>query len=214
LKFWCMSKRHFDMICQQHLPFILDKVITLDLSDGGETLEQINLLYSYISSFNQFTQLRSLELFNIQSYEGLLKLLDECRHLNNLTHLKLHYCSFQNDQIDLQSMVNNIWSLPKLTHCYFGMTIKQRCCFCMPTVISSSLECITLFQHEFEMNQINQLLEYTPRLKHLSECYLTSINDNYIASPLPTLIHLKIKFYRDDVSKLIIFLQNIPNLCH
>ena len=96
------------MLYQQHLPFIADQVIALHLSDFSKTPEQISLFLSYIPLFHQFTQLRSLELSNLESYEGLSKLLHECRHLNNLTHLNLHYCSFRNDQIDLQSIVDNI----------------------------------------------------------------------------------------------------------
>jgi hypothetical protein len=213
-KFRVMSKRNFDMICQQHLPFIADRVITLHLSNGGETPEQINLLYSYISSFNQFTQLRSLKLFSIKSFEGLLKILYECRYLNHLTHLKLHNLSFRNDQIDLQSVVDNIWSLPKLTNCSFSIEIENQRHFCIPRIISSSLECVTLFRQKFGMKQINQLLEYTPRLKRLSDCVLTPINDNYLASPLSTLIQLKISFYSDDATTLTIVLQNVPHLCH
>ncbi|CAF5028120.1 unnamed protein product, partial [Rotaria sp. Silwood1] len=33
-KFRSTSKRYFDMICQQHLPFIADRVITLHLSNS------------------------------------------------------------------------------------------------------------------------------------------------------------------------------------
>ncbi|CAF1298591.1 unnamed protein product [Rotaria sordida] len=213
-KFQSISKRNFDMICQQHLPFIADRIITLHLSNSYDTPNQINLFRSYISSFNQFTRLQSLKLFHLNSHQTLLKILTECRYLNNLTDLNLHSCSFQNDQVVLQSIVDQIWSLPKLTNCYFDISIARQHSVCLPKIISSSLECITIFYHEFEINQINQLLEYTPRLKRLLGCYLTSINDNYIAYPLPTLIDLKISFYSGDISKLIIFLQNVPNLCH
>src|SRR5690348_9438187 len=57
-----ISKRTFDIICQQHLSFIADRIIDLSLSDDDETPEQINLFLSYVPSFNQFTQLRSLTL--------------------------------------------------------------------------------------------------------------------------------------------------------
>ncbi|CAF1684293.1 unnamed protein product [Rotaria sp. Silwood1] len=213
-KFRSVSKRNFDMICQQYFPFITDRVISLHLFNSDDTPEQLNLFSSYIPSFSQFTHLQLLELFNIDSYKRLLKVLNECRHLNNLTHLKLHSCSFGNDQVDFQSIVNHIWSLPKLTNCYFGITVKNQRRFCVPTIISSSLECITLFLSELTMNQINRLFEYTPRLKRLLKCDLARINDNYKASSLPKLIHLDISFYSDDVSKLILFLQNIPNLRH
>jgi hypothetical protein len=213
-KFESVSKHNFDMICQQHLPFIANRVITLHLSNAGETPEQINLFYSYILSFNQFTQLRSLELSNLNSYQTLLKLLSECHHLNKLTHLKLHCCSFQNDQVDLQSIVDNIWSLPKLTDCDLSIYIEGRWTFCVPTIISSSLKCITIFTRQLEINEIIRLFEYTPRLKRLLGCVLSPNKDNYIATPLTTLIQLNISFDSSDISTLLVFLQNIPNLCH
>jgi len=170
-KFQSVSKRNFDMICQQHLPFIADRVIALRLSNSNETPKQINLLFSYISLFNQLTQLRSLKLFNVHSYETLSKLLDQCYHLNNLTHLNFYCYCYENDQDKFQSIVNNVWNLPKLTYCYFGIVIKKQHHFCLPTIISLSLEYVTIRPCELKMNQINQLFEYTPRLKISFDIY-------------------------------------------
>jgi hypothetical protein len=60
-RFYCfqfssITKRNFDMICQQHLPFISNQVYALSLSDAANTSERINLFFSYILSFSQFTQ--------------------------------------------------------------------------------------------------------------------------------------------------------------
>ncbi len=65
------------------------------------------------------------------------------------------------------------------------------------------------------MNQINQLFEYTPRLKYLSTFVIDLINENSNGSLLSTLIQLKMySIYSSDIWKAIIFLQNIPNLRH
>ncbi len=65
------------------------------------------------------------------------------------------------------------------------------------------------------MNQINGLFKYTPLLKCLSTFLGDLTNDNYIPSPLPTLIRLNICFVCPfDISKVIVLFQNMPNLCH
>src|SRR5690348_6410081 len=71
-QFNSVSKRSFDFICQQHLPFIADQVIALQLSDYRETPGQINLFCSYIPSLRQFTHLRWLALSNLHSNETFL----------------------------------------------------------------------------------------------------------------------------------------------
>jgi len=123
-RFYCfnfssITKRNFDMICQQHLPFISNQVYALSLSDAANTSERINLFFSYILSFNQFTQLRSLSISFIYSYQTLLKIINECQHLCNLTHLKFRYMFRDARQIDLQLIIDTIWSLPKLRYCNF-----------------------------------------------------------------------------------------------
>jgi hypothetical protein len=58
-----------------------------------------------------------------------------------------------------------------------------------------------------------RLFEYTPRLKHLSLYIKSTGDDDYIPSPLPTLVDLNISVsHRCDVSKMILLLQNVPNL--
>ncbi|CAF4619327.1 unnamed protein product [Rotaria sp. Silwood2] len=212
VKFTFVSKRHFDMICQQHLPFIANRIIALDLSDHRDTPQQIVLFLSYIPSFSRFTQLRSLTLFDLHSYESLLKLLGECCHLNNLTHLDIHSCSLSIDQVNFQLIVDNIWSLPKLINCSLYIKFQKYHLLYLPTIISLSLESITMYYGQLKMNQINQLFKYTPRLKHL-QTIGTSINDDYMPSPLTILIDLNIYFSDcSDYSKMIVFLQNILNL--
>jgi len=104
-KFQCVSKHNFDIICKQYFPLIADKVIALHHSNSDEIPKQIDLFFSSLSLFNQLTQLRSLKLFSIYSYETLSHLLDQCHYLHNLTHLDfLCYC-YGNDQDKFQSIV-------------------------------------------------------------------------------------------------------------
>ena len=210
----CSSKRQFDMICQQHLPFIADRVITLVLSDNEYRPGQINLFLSYITSFSQFIHLQSLSIFCIHSYQTLLKIVDELHYLRNLTRLDLRSCSFQNDQVDLQLINNNIWSLPKLTHCHCDVRIDRQNIFTLPTIVSTSLKHVYISGASFRWNEINRLFEYTPRLKCLRIFTIPLYDDTYQSSPILTLIDLKISSFRiSDSSKMISLLQNVPNLC-
>ena len=215
LDFRSVSKRKFDMICQQHLPFIADRVISLSLANYNDTPEQINLFNSYIPSFRQFTHLRSLSIFNLHSYQTLLKLLENCHNLNNLTRLKFFMCSFSNDQANFQLIVDSIWSLSKLSCCYFDIRIEKKRIFYIPTVISSSLEVIDIMNSKLQLNQINRLFCSTPRLKNLRTSIECISGDDYVVSPLPTLIKMNLLvFLESDASNINILLRNMPELRH
>jgi len=209
-KFNSISKRDFDKICQQHLPVMADYITTLDLSDNEETPTQIELFLSYMPSFNRFTQLRLLSVFNLRSYETLMSIIDECHHLS---HLDLFDCYFEENQIDLQLIVNHIWSLSKLIHCRIGIGIKGQNLFRTPTTISLSLEYVSIERTQVKLSQIDQLFEYTPGLKYLSISVPSFADNDYIPSSLPTLIDLSISsLLTCNASRMTNFLQNIPNL--
>jgi hypothetical protein len=176
--FSCFSKLQFDMICQQHLPFITDRVLTLTLSNNEDTPGQINIFLSYQPSFRQFIHLKSLSICFVHSYETLIKIFHELHHLFNLTHLlKLNWSSFGNDQVDLQPIVNNIWSLPKLTHCHCGTCDDPEKYFSLPTKVSTFLECVCISGLHIKWNQTHRSLEYTPRLKCL-HIFITPFEDD------------------------------------
>ncbi|CAF1034911.1 unnamed protein product [Didymodactylos carnosus] len=212
-KFNSVSKHDFDKICQHYLPTMADYIVTLNLSDNEQTPTQIKLFLSYIPSFNRFTQLRSLSLSNLRSYQTLMKIVEGCHHLCNLTHLELLYCYLQDKQIDFQLIVNHIWSLPKLIHCTIGIAIKGQCLFRTPTIISSSLEYVSIERIQIKLDQINQLFEYTPSLKCLSISVPSFIDNDYIPISIPTLMDLSISScFTCDASNMAILLQNTPNI--
>jgi hypothetical protein len=191
----------------------MNKVISLTFSDDRNTPEQMNLFISSLPSFHRFTQLQSLTLSKIHSYDTIVKLLNEFHHLYNLIHLNFYFYSFSNSSIDLQLIIDTIWSLPKLTYCYFDFTIIEQSTFCLPRVISSSLKYLYLLKNKLQWNQVNRLFQYTPELKHLSILNEPAIHDNYILLPPPSLV--KLKFYCPDKSialKFDLVLQNMSNL--
>ncbi|CAF0803015.1 unnamed protein product [Adineta steineri] len=211
-QFASISKFYFDLICQQHIPFIADKIVGICLSESYNTPEQINLFLSYIPSWNQFTCLRTLSLSNIPSLETLLKLLDICHQLCNLTHLRLSLVYLRISRPELQPVINNIWSLPKLIRCDFDIGISLDL-FCLPTTISSTLQYLSVKGHHLEWKQINRLFKSTPCLTHLSISMAMSDHDNYKLFYRPALIKLKIDvFFSSDFSQIVIFLKALPNL--
>ncbi|CAF1386135.1 unnamed protein product [Rotaria sordida] len=209
------SKHQFDIICKQHLPFISNRVTTLTLSDNEDSPGQINQLFSYIPSFRQFIHLRSLSILRVPSYHTLVKIADELHYLSNLTRLKLNICRFGNNQVNLQLVVNSIWSLPKLINCHFTALDNEQQTFTLPTKLSISLKTVYIVGQKFKWNQIYPLFECTSRLEYLRIFITPFDNNHYQSSPIPTLIKLNIACYRmSDTSKMISFLKNVPNLRH
>ena len=213
--FGFIAKRVVDNICQQHLPFIVDRVISLRLSNAIETPEMINLLLSYIPSFKRFTHLQSLTISYLYSYQTLMKILDECQHLNNLIRLDLSFCSFRDSLTNSQLIIDKIWSLPKLTHCQIHVTINGKQITSIPTIISTSLKSVVLFSSDFQWNQINRLMDYTPHMKYFSTFIKSFSIDNYTQTTLSTLT--KCNLYISDVSTVSNTnptFPNMPNLHH
>ncbi|CAF4143346.1 unnamed protein product [Rotaria sordida] len=141
--FSSISKRDFDMICQQHLPFITQRVISLSLTGNYDIPEQANFFLSYIPPFNHFIHLQLLSVEGFRSCRTLMKILDEYHHLCNLTYLTINSYNCGANQ---------------------AHTVFQ-----IPTNISSSLESASIPSHGPELNQLHTLIEYTPCLNRLHE---------------------------------------------
>lgn len=211
--FRLLSRYHFDTICQQHLPLIADRVISLSFMDNCYTIDMISLFYTYTLSFKTFISLQYLSLFNINSCEILMTILDELQNLDNLTRLTLNGDIVQNMKSDYQNIVNSIWNLPKLTHCNYQIHINGQTLFCIPTKISLSLECVLINVSFFKWNQIEGLFQCTPHLTCLSITINTFDYDNYRLCLFPMLADFTITVYHDfDVPRIFDFLKNSPNL--
>ena len=204
-----VSKRNFDTICQQHLPFLSDRVFSLSFSNDDDTPNQINIFFSYIPSFSQFTQLRLLSVEFIHSSEMLLKILDECYRLYNLTHLILDNCLFRSDQDGFQFIVDSIWSLPKLMYFSLKINDERHLRQFTPTKISCTLESVKISVQSLTLNEVNQLYECTPCLKRLS---VRILPNTYLVSTFSTLIYLNIRTHDRSEDLVLALLHNIPNL--
>ncbi len=209
-----MSKSQLDSICQQYFPSIAPRIISLCLSDNDETPQQIDRFLSHGLKIDQFIHLRSLSFYHFHSEDIMKKIMIEWCHLPYLTHLKFSECYFRYKGEDVLRMVNSIWSLSKLTHCHFDITFRWIRSFTAPTVISSSLESLSIQGIDCPLNVLTRLFLHTNRLRHL--CVHVNTQDSNVSLPLtiPSIVSLKVKFCSSEnpIDVIINLLKNMQNL--
>ena len=69
LDFRLISKTNFNRICQNYLPSIINRIISLRLSNDDDTPQQIELFLSQDYQLRQFIRLQSLSLSYLQSQQ-------------------------------------------------------------------------------------------------------------------------------------------------
>ncbi|CAF1402089.1 unnamed protein product [Adineta steineri] len=111
--FSSMKKSQFDELCQQHIPRLTNRVYGLSFAEYAQTPGQMDLFFTYIPSFEQFSGLRSLSLQNITSSETLIKVIQELPYLLNLMHLTINFYYIQEHLIDFQWYQENFVSQQK-----------------------------------------------------------------------------------------------------
>ncbi|CAF4333274.1 unnamed protein product, partial [Adineta steineri] len=165
--FRSIFKEDFDRFCRTYLPFIINRTIYLRLSDNEDAPYQYAHFQSAGFTFGQFVHLCYLRLENISSDPKINQFFfSNLYHLRNLTHLKfiscrLHAISFS----DFQAVIDQIWNLPKLTHCYFDFCFRGRSHFCIPTSVSTSLQYLIILGNWWYSNEFVDLLKKTPHLR-------------------------------------------------
>ncbi|CAF1382903.1 unnamed protein product [Rotaria sp. Silwood1] len=83
--FSSLSKRKFAMICQQHLPFICDRIITLTLTDDEDTPEEIDLFFSL--NYSPLGVQCEVLFINVKNRESIMILVKNMINLRTL-HIK------------------------------------------------------------------------------------------------------------------------------
>ncbi|CAF2758501.1 unnamed protein product [Rotaria sp. Silwood2] len=112
-----------------------------------------------------------------------------------------------------RSLVNRIWSLPKLNHCHFGIDSPTIVYFPGPTHTSLSLGHLSVQYIDFRFSELSQLIDYTPNLQHLSiSINNRSMNRDFIQTA-PSIVSLKLNV-RDAPFVFARLLQYMPNLNH
>ncbi|CAF1159664.1 unnamed protein product [Adineta ricciae] len=211
-KFTSASKRRFDIICQQHLPFIACRTTTLLLSNHDDTPEQIDFFLSYVPSWKSFTDLQSLSLAHVSSYQTLFEVVRRCSTLVNLNSLTLNSCVLESNQSDFQVMLDMIWSLAKLRFCQLDIMLAEEPWIFASTKVSLCLEQILIYRKSFELNELNRLYECTPHLKHLSVLIASSFNTCSLKSSFSTLVKLNMRLYERSNDLIEEILQTTQNV--
>jgi hypothetical protein len=160
LDFRSISKQNFNMICQQYLPTIIDRVVSLHLSNGDETPNLLQLFHFDHFIITQFNHLQKLSLYHMRSADTLNQILTQCRQL---THLSLVKCKFDSNVTDVPSLINNIWSLSKLTHCNLDHIFLNEILFLDMPIISQSIEHLIVGTIHCPLNNLFYLLKCTPQ---------------------------------------------------
>jgi hypothetical protein len=108
--------------------------------------------------------------------------------------------------------MNNIWSLPKLVHCHLNIDFACTDNFPVPTLISSTLKYLYLRDIQNGNTALALLSKHTPHLQHCSLISTIDIYEEDLHSVIPAILTLNISFALSEESKVIRFLQKMPNL--
>ncbi|CAF0998449.1 unnamed protein product [Rotaria sordida] len=229
IDFRSISKCDFDIICEQHLTEMVDRITSLCLSDEDDTPGQIDQFFGHGFTFQQFINLKSLYLYDIRSETMMDKVMFDLPYLSNLTHLTFGQCYFplRSNNEKAVSFGSCIWSLPKLvcfcvkveykyrqTHHFADRCRRDNGIFIIPTVTSLTLEYLSFIGMKQCDIVMDQLFAHTPRLRHIlaDNCLNIHMNSLSIIPSMTTLnISLSSSQYRDSFFN---FLRKTPNLRH
>ncbi|CAF1037572.1 unnamed protein product [Rotaria sordida] len=220
--FRSIFKDDFNIFCQTYLPSIIDRIIYLRLSDDEDTPYQCTHFLSAGFTLGQLNNLRSLT-FNCVSSDPKINqyFFSDLYCLHHLTHLKFVDCRlFHIYADDFQCIIDQIWHLPKLTHCYWECSFKNESHFCIPTVISTSLQYLTILKNNWYSDELNDLLEKTPCLRKFSvslESYDKDDRlpiDNFILSSLNLAVEKLVLSQVRSQRMMINLLQLLSNVSH
>ena len=197
LDFRSILQKDLDNFYNPYLLLIKTRTIYLRLSDDEETPCQCSRLVSMYVRLDQFTNLRSLTLHKLGSDTKISQHFFISLHcLRDLTHLKFLDCSlFHVQSSDFQGVIDQIWTLPQLTHLYWDCRFRGESWFSLPTCVSSSLQCLTILQQLWSSNHFAPLFAKTPRLRRFHVKLDTYEEDDLPVSEefIPSSPHLSVK---------------------
>ena len=209
LDFRSIYRQDFNLICQHYLPFVIDRTVSLHLSDSDDTPEQIYHFLSFIPSFDPFIQLQSLSLSNVQDRYIINPIL---RSLHSLVHINLSIYSANIDSTYAVQLIDTIWSLPNLLSCQLQNIIPHETFLSAPTIISSSLRYLIIDDLNRSFTEFVRLCQYTPTLDSLQ----ISIWDIHLSDSLPSLessVLSRLTFsFQGSLQMLINILTLTPNV--
>ena len=185
VNFYYIAKYQSNFPALHYLPLITHQIVSLRLSDNNDQgLPQTDCFFSSGLLINRLIHLKSLSLCCIDDEASLRKFMHDCRHLAHLTHLKIVRC--HTEYMSSVDFSNSLWGLAKLTHCCLDMQDEFR----TPTIVSLSIEYLSISCRSWQLSQTTHLYQQTPRLCHL-HLPLNNLTD-YFQTILPYFLSISI----------------------
>jgi hypothetical protein len=207
-----ISKHDFDNVSQQ-LPLIIDRAISLHLSNENTIPHLSKTLSSRHLSLDRFVRLQSLSLYDISSLDTMKEITCQCRCLPYLTHLHITRCSLDYGDRDISHLFNNIWSLSKLTYLNLHDIYQDEAFFSKYPLTSSSIKSLFMENISCISDDLQHLFKSLPHLRRLSLNIYCSADCVPFQTVLPSLISLKLR-YIGSKQALISLFQTMPNLSY
>ena len=167
-------------------------------------------IHSFVSRFHlqHFTCLRALALDHLHSSRTISTVIGQC---HQLIHLDLTHCLFSNDDPSVSDPFNTIWSLRNLVRCHIDIRFKRGMEAILPTVISTSLQDLTIESFYYGSEHLARLFQHTPYLRHLRLVLSDDAADESLRSSIPSIIRLRFSVY-ESLAIMSDLLRKLPNL--
>ncbi|CAF1065796.1 unnamed protein product [Rotaria sordida] len=207
------SKTNFHRVCQNYVLPVIDRIISLNLSNDDNTPQQIEHFLSHNYQLRKFICLKSISLSCLRSQRTLDQIMVQCSYLPCLTHLTLTDSHVSMTENDAQRLFDQIWSLSQLTYCYLDNCFVNENYFPNPTVISTSLRHLNIRNMTCSLSTLTRLCQCTLDLQYLSIMFYDDSDQLNSLLPILSITRLNICF-ESSITILQHLLQNMPNLYH
>lgn len=211
IDFRLISKEDLNLIRQRYLPSMVDQITSLCLSDGDTNPHEIDFFLSRLFPLYRFVNLESMTFHHIYSIDKTIRILNDLQRISHLNTLNFHQCYFEYDMKKFLGLINQIWTLSNLKYCSLDLIDTRGFHFITPTMISCSLEDLSIKGIQCGLESLSLLYEHTPHLKNLS-IETAENEDDYLALPLfYSLNQLKLRC-EGSSRTLLAILRKVPNV--
>lgn len=211
IDFRLTSREDLNQIRQRYLPLFVNEIHSICLSDEDTNPHEIDIFLSRLFPLHRFVNLQSITFFGIYSIDKVIRILNDLQRISNLKRLKFQQCFFEYDLKKFVMIINGIWSLSNLTHCVLDLIDAQDYSLIPPTIISCSLQDLSIRGIQCGLETLELIYEHTPQLQTL-EIETTQRDDDCHSMPIHlSLNKLKLKCHRSPKALLAI-LRKVPSL--
>lgn len=211
IDFRLTTKEDLNLIRQRYLPLFVNDIHSLCLSDEDTNPHEIDFFLSRLYPLHRFINLQSITFYNIYSIDKVIRILTDLQRISNLNKLNFHRCFFEYDLKKFVAIMNGIWSLVNLTHCVLDLIDAGNHRLIAPTIISCSLQDLSIRGIHCGLETLSLLYEHTPHLQSL-EIETASNEDDYQSIPISfSLNKFKLRCENSSTSLLSI-LRKVPNV--